>query len=219
MLKEPYTDTHGQKVYPEQQTGGLEWYSSQSASSVLCLGFDTNPHSMGAHSTTWGVCVFMRVSVYVRVRMSNPPPVCQHRKPNSIPLPEGALGRACTSVFTCVCVCSRARVLHASVYLWCVIRSVFHMKLVLINQFMEGQLYEPRLSSALSQWNLAGFLSSSGSHNPPSGQSRSYTVTRKTTMRITGLSQTHAMIIQFFSSTPAGAYAIYTFKLLFLLKC
>lgn len=63
MLKTMYTHTHVQKVYPKRQTGGLECDGSQSASSVLCLGFDTNPHSMKAHSTTWGKCV----CVYVRV--------------------------------------------------------------------------------------------------------------------------------------------------------
>lgn len=47
--------------------------------------------------------------------------------------------------------CLRANVLHASMYLWCVIHSVFHMKLFLINQFMEGQLYEPRLASTPSK--------------------------------------------------------------------
>lgn len=88
MVKQPCIATHVQKVHTKQQTGG-----SQSACSVLCLGFDTNPHSMGAHSTT---CVFLCVCVEVQ------PTTCllalQARLPST---PEGALW--CFAVFMCKC--------------------------------------------------------------------------------------------------------------------
>lgn len=153
--------------------------SSQSASSVLCLGFDTNPHSMGAHSTTWGVRVCGYKCVCICAGYEYP---IHHLFVNTVSQTPFHFQRVHLDACVHTHECFPVRVyVHMDLYLQCVIHSAFHMKLFLINQFMEGQLYEPRLSSTPSQWNLIGlfFFPSSSSHNPPSGQIRSYTVTRK----------------------------------------
>lgn len=115
MLKTMYTHTHVQKVYPKRQTGGLECDGSQSASSVLCLGFDTNPHSMKAHPTTWGkcVCVYVRVCICAVNVQSTTCLLAKKAKLHST-------SRGCTWMLVRVCayVCLHAHVLHASVYLW-----------------------------------------------------------------------------------------------------
>lgn len=142
-----YTHTHVDGLNPKQQTGGLEWYGSQPASSVLCLGFDTNPHSMGAHFTTWGVRVFM----YMRVCLY----MCGFECPihhlfvlilsqTSSTSKESAIGCLCACAHECFpCVGLRAQVLHASV--WSILFSTWSCS-SLIN-LGGGQLYESRLSS------------------------------------------------------------------------
>lgn len=67
----------------------------------------------------------------------------------------------------CVCV---QNVLRAGMYLRRAGYSAFHEKLFLINQFMEPGEPRPFL--------LPQTASSSSSHNPPSGQIRSCTVTK-----------------------------------------
>lgn len=74
-----------------------------------------------------------------------------------------------------LCV-SVQNVLHGGMYLRRAVYSAFHAKLFLINQFMEPG--EPRPLSPPTDCVLHRLLSSSSSHNPPSGQIRSYTVTK-----------------------------------------
>lgn len=74
-----------------------------------------------------------------------------------------------------LCV-SVQNVLHGGMYLRRALYSAFHAKLFLINQFMEPG--EPRPFSPPTDCVLHRLLSSSSSHNPPSGQIRSYTVTK-----------------------------------------
>lgn len=74
-----------------------------------------------------------------------------------------------------LCV-SVQNVLHGGMYLRRALYSAFHAKLFLINQFMEPG--EPRPFSPPTDCVLHRLLSSSSSHNPPSGQIRSYMVTK-----------------------------------------
>lgn len=74
-----------------------------------------------------------------------------------------------------LCVSVR-NVLHGGMYLRRAVYSAFHAKLFLINQFMEPG--EPRPFSPPTDCVLHRLLSSSSSHNPPSGQIRPYTVTK-----------------------------------------
>lgn len=73
----------------------------------------------------------------------------------------------------CVCVQNAPR---GGMYLRRAVYSAFHAKLFLINQFMEPG--EPRPFSPPTGCVLHGLLSSSSSHNPPSGQIGSCTVTK-----------------------------------------
>lgn len=125
---------------------------------------------MGAHTATAHtkcVCAFACVCVRELTRVQST--TCLSALQARLPSTSGG----CALMLRSVCV---QNVVRGGMYLRRAAYSAFHAKLFLINQFMEPG--EPRPSSPPTDSVLHRLLSSSGSHNPPSGRIRSYTVTK-----------------------------------------